>query len=155
MSKDEKYYGLTRVWRRYGLLFKGLMNEYGFEKALEHHIQSRTEIDMSFIKELKEKYTRLDIENYGESIKQSYLSSGYATEAKVTEDSVEISLGLCPFYDGFAQAGLSHEVIKTVCEKATEYSNELHKKHFPEYEGILEFRKTADDCCIEGYRLVN
>ena len=154
MSKDEKYYGLTRVWRRYGLLFKGLMNEYGFEKALEHHIQSRTEIDEGFIKELKEKYTRLDIENYGESIKQSYLASGYATEAKITEDSVEISLGLCPFYDGFAQAGLSHEIIKTVCEKATEYSNELHKKHFPEYEGILEFRETADDCCIEGYRLI-
>ena len=154
MSKDEKYYGLTRVWRRYGLLFKGLINEYGFEKALEHHIQSRTEIDMSFIKELKEKYTRLDIESYGESVKQSYLASGYATEAKITEDSVEISLGLCPFYDGFAQAGLSHEIIKTVCEKATEYSNELHKKHFPEYEGILEFRETADDCCIEGYRLV-
>ena len=154
MSKDEKYYGLTRVWRRYGLLFKGLINEYGFEKALEHHIQSRTEIDMSFIKELKEKYTRLDIESYGESVKQSYLASGYATEAKITEDSVEISLGLCPFYDGFAQAGLSHEIIKTVCEKATEYSNELHKKHFPEYEGILEFRETADDCCIEGYRLI-
>jgi hypothetical protein len=153
MSKDEKYNGLTRVWRRYGLLFKGLMNTYGFVKALEHHIKSRTEIDEDFIQELKEKYTKLDIENYGESVKQSYVTSGYATEAKVTENSVEISLGLCPFYDGFAQAGLSHDIIKTVCEKASEYSYALHKKHFPEYEGILEFRETADDCCIEGFRL--
>ena len=153
MSKDDKYYGMTRVWRRYGLLFKELMNAYGFETALEHHIKSRTEIDESFINELKEKYTKLDIENYGESVKESYMASGYATEAKITEDSVEISLGLCPFYDGFAQAGLSHGVIKTVCEKASEYSYELHKKHFPEYEGILEFRKTAEDCCIEGFRL--
>ena len=153
MSKDDKYIGLTRVWRRYGLLFKGLMNTYGFEKALEHHIQSRTEIDENFINELKEKYTKLDIENYGESVKESYLASGYATEAKVTDNSVEISLGLCPFYDGFAQAGLGHEIIKTVCEKASEYSYELHKKHFPEYEAILEFRETAEDCCLEGFRL--
>ena len=155
MSKDDKYIGMTRVWRRYGLLFKRLINEYGFEKALEHHIQSRTEIDESFIKELKEKYTRLDIETYGQNLKENYMASGYATEAKVTDNSVEIKLGLCPFYDGFAQAGHSHEIIKTVCEKASEYSFNLHKEAFPEYDGILEFRETAEDCCVEGYRLVS
>jgi hypothetical protein len=141
MSKDEKYHGLTRVWRRYGLLFKDMINTYGFKRALQHHIESRT------------KYTTLDIENYGESVKESYMKSGYATEAKVTDNSVEVKLGLCPFYDGFVQAGLSHDVIKTVCEKASEYSYDLHKRHYPEYEGILEFRETADDYCIEGLRI--
>ena len=153
MSKDDKYHGLTRVWRRYGLLFKDMINTYGFERALQHHIESRTELDEDFIKSLKEKYTTLDIENYGESVKESYMTSGYATEAKVTDNSVEVKLGLCPFYDGFALAGLSHEVIKTVCEKASEYSYDLHQKHYPEYEGILEFRETANGYCVEGLRI--
>jgi hypothetical protein len=154
MSNDEKYVGLTRVWRRYGLLFKDLMNTYGFDKALQHHINARKEIDEDFVKTLKEQYETLDIENYGQSIKESYMASGYATEATVTEDSVEIKLGLCPFYDGFAQAGLSHDTIEEVCVKASQAQYDIYKKYFPEYEGIIEFRKTADDCCIEGFRLL-
>ena len=67
MGKDAKYYGMTRVWKRYGLLFKGLMNEYSFEKALEHHIQSRTEIDESFIKDLKENSDESGLEEIASS----------------------------------------------------------------------------------------
>ena len=152
-NKDEKYVGMSGVWRRYGLLFKDLMNDYGFERALQYHIGARKEIDEQIIESLKEKYTTLDIENYGTQLKESYMASGYATEANVTENSVVISLGLCPFYEGFTQAGLSHDIIKTTCVKTTEYQHDLFKRHYPEYEAILEFRETADDCCLEGFRL--
>jgi len=150
---DEKYVALSRVWRRYGLLFKDLMNAYGFERALRHHIDARAEIDEEIINSLKEKYSKLDIENYGARIKESYMSSGYASDAKVTDDSVEIKLGLCPFYEGFRQAGLDHDVIKRVCVRTSHYQYDLFQRHYPEYEGIIEFRDTADGCCTEGFRL--
>ena len=51
-NKDEKYVAMSGVWRRYGLLFKDLMNNYGFERALQHHIDARKEIDVQFIKSL-------------------------------------------------------------------------------------------------------
>ena len=150
---DERYVALSRVWRRYGLLFKDLMNAYGLERALQHHIDARAEIDEEIIRSLKEKYPELDIENYGTRIKESYMSSGYATEARVTDDSVEIRLCLCPFYEGFTQAGISHDVIKTVCVRTSLYQHDLFKRHYPEYQGIIEFRETADGCCKEGFRL--
>jgi hypothetical protein len=154
MSKDEKYFARTQIWRRYGLLFKDLMNTYGFERALQHHIDSKIENREDFIQSLKDKYPELTIENYGASIKERYMSSGYATEAKVTDNSVEITLGLCPFYDGFAQAGISHDIIKTVCEKGSHFEYDFLQRHYPEYEGIIEFRETAEDSCIEGFRLI-
>ena len=90
-GKDEKYVGMSNVWRRYGLLFKDMMKNYGFERALQHHI------DEQIIKSLKEKYQQLTIEGYGQELKESYTASGYASGSEVTEDSVEIKLGLCPF----------------------------------------------------------
>ena len=152
-NKDEKYVAMSGVWRRYGLLFKDLMNNYGFERALQHHIDARKDIDEQIIKSLKEKYTKLDIENYGAQIKESYMSSGYASEAKVTDDSVEIKMRLCPFYEGFTQAGIGHEDVKETCVRTAKYQYDFFQSHYPEYEGIIVFRETADDCCIEGFRL--
>ena len=150
---DEKYVAVTGIWRRYGLLFKDLINTYSFERALQHHIEARTEIDAQIIKSLKEKYTKLEIENYGTQLKESYMKSGYATEAKVTDNSVEIKLGLCPFYEGFTLAGISHDVIETVCVRTSQHQYDFFQSHYPEYEGIIEFRETADASCIEGFRL--
>ena len=152
-GKDEKYFGMSNVWRRYGLLFKDLMNNYGFERALQHHIDARKEIDERIIGSLKEKYQNLSIEGYGQELKESYTSSGYALGSEVTEDSVEIKLGLCPFYEGFTQAGVSHDVIKETCLRTSEYQYDFFQSHYPEYEGIIEFRETPDGYCVEGVRI--
>lgn len=154
-EKDEKFNAMVGVWKRYGLLFKDLKENYGYERALQHHIDARKPIDKEIIKSLKETYTTLSIDGYGEKLKESYTASGYASGSTVTENSVEIEMQLCPFYEGFTQAGLPHEVIKETCERTSEYQYSLFKEHYPEYMGILEFRETADDCCIEGYRLIS
>ena len=152
-EKDEKFQAMTGVWKRYGLLFKDLKDNYGYERALQHHIDARKPIDEEIIKQLKEKYITLSVDGYGEKLRESYTASGYASGSKVTENSVEIQIRLCPFYEGFSQAGLSHEVIKETCVRTAEYQYALFKKHYPKYEGILVFRETPDDCCIEGFKL--
>lgn len=152
-GKDEKYAAMSNVWRRYGLLFKDLMNNSRFERALQHHIDARKEIDEQIIKSLKEKYQTLSIDGYGQELKESYTASGYALGSKVTDSSVEIKLGLCPFYEGFTQAGFSHDVIKETCLKTAEYQYDFFQSHYPEYEGIIEFRETSDDYCVEGVRI--
>lgn len=153
-EKNEKFNAMAGVWKRYGLMFKDLMDNYGFERALQHHIDARKSIDKEIIKSLQEQYTSLSVEGYGEKLRQSYTASGYAAGSKVTENSVEIQMKLCPFYDGFSQAGLSHDVIEETCVRTSEYQYAFFKEHYPEYEGIIEFRETADGCCTEGFRLI-
>lgn len=152
-DKDEKYEVMSNVWRRYGLLFREITKNYGYERALQHHIDARKEIDELIIKSLKEKYPNLDLENYGKEFIESNMSSGYVTETEVSENSVKLKFGLCPFYEGFKRAGVCHDVIRETCVRTSRYQNNYFKSHYPEYEGILEVRENADDCCTEGFRI--
>ena len=61
---------------------QGLDEHIWFRKVIEHHIKSRTELDMDFIRWLK-KIIKLDIENYGKKVKDSYMMSSYAAYAKI------------------------------------------------------------------------
>ena len=68
-EQDEKFNAMVGVWKRYGLLFKDLKENYGYERTLQHHIDARKTIDKDIIKSLKETYTTLSVEGYGEKLK--------------------------------------------------------------------------------------
>ena len=151
MGIDERFNAVSHIWRRYGLLFKVLMNTYGIEKTLQHHLDARSEMDKLSMSSLKEKRDQLDPEQYAKTIRGNFIRSGYDAEVNITEDSVEVMIGRCPFYNGLSQAGLSHELIERVCDS----SCSQRSRNYPLYLGILEFRKTPEDRCIEGFRLKN
>ena len=53
-EQDEKYNAMVGVWKRYGLHFNDLKENYGYERALQQHIDARKPIDKDIIKSLKE-----------------------------------------------------------------------------------------------------
>ena len=131
MGIDERFNAVSHIWRRYGLLFKVLMNTYGIEKTLQHHLDARSEMDKLSMSSLKEKRDQLDPEQYAKTIRGNFIRSGYDAEVNITEDSVEVMIGRC----------------HSSCSQRS--------RNYPLYLGILEFRKTPEDRCIEGFRLKN
>ena len=149
MSVDERFNSVSHIWRRYGLFFKVLMNTYGFDETLQHHLEARSQMDKLSMTALKEKRAQLTSEQFAVTIEGNFHKSGYDAEVSLTEDSVEVTIGRCPFYHGMSLAGFSHELIQRVCDS----SCSQRASSFPIYMGIIEFRKTPEDQCIEGFRL--
>ena len=151
MSVDERFNAVSHIWRRYGLFFKVLMDKYGIDKTLQHHLEARSEMDKLSMSSLKEKRDQLTSKQYAVTIEGNFIRSGYDAEVFLTEDSVMVNIGRCPFYHGLSLAGLSHELIQKVCDS----SCSQRAQRFPIYMGILKFRETSEDNCIEGFRLNN
>jgi len=149
MIVDERFNAVSHIWRRYGLLFKVLIDTYGFEKTLQHHLEARSEMDKLSMSSLKEKRDQLDPEQYARAIEGNFIKSGFDAETRITGDIIEVSVGRCPFYQGLSLAGLSHEIIEKVCDS----SCSQRARNFPLYLGVIDFRKTPEDRCIEGFRL--
>ena len=149
MSVDERFNAVSHIWRRYGLFFKVLMDTYGFDETLKHHLEARSQMDKLSMNALKEKRDQLTPEQFAGTIEGNFQKSGYSAEVNLTEDSVMVKIDRCPFYHGLSLAGLSHELIQRVCDS---YCSQ-RAQNFPIYMGIIEFRKTPEDRCIEGFRL--
>jgi hypothetical protein len=149
MSVDEKFNAVSHIWRRYGLLFKVLIDTYGIDTTLQHHLEARSKMDRLSMSALKEKRDQLTPEQFAVTIEGNFMKSGYDAEVNLTEDSVEVTIRRCPFYHGMSLAGFSHELIHRVCDS----SCSQRAQNFPIYMGIIEFRKTPEGRCIEGFRL--
>ena len=149
MDLDERYIASSNVWRRYGILFKVLIDKYGIEKAIDHHLEARLEVSDKAMGVLKEKHDTLDTETYAMTLKNNFHRSGYDTYVKVTDNSIEVTVNRCPFYNGLSQAGIEHDTILRICNN----SYAQRARNYPLFLGLIKQRDAAEGHCVEAFRL--
>lgn len=149
MDLDERYIASSNVWRRYGILFKTLVDAYGFEKALQHHLDARLEVSEKAMKVLQEKHDTLDDEEYSHTLKENFRNAGYETKVKISDKAVIVTVDRCPFYNGLSNAGIAHEEIVRICSD----SYAQRARNYPLFMGLIEQRKNAEGNCVEAFKL--
>ena len=149
MDVDERFLAASNVWRRYGILFKTLVKNYGFERALELHLEARSEVDEKAMKNFREKKINMEDDQFRSFLENAFNGSGYDSMASIKNDVVEIKINRCPYYTGFINAGIEHNATLAVCGSGCE----RRAHNYPMYLGVIEHRESAEGYCVEGFRL--
>ena len=150
MDLDERYIASSNVWRRYGILFKVLIDKYGFEEALNHHLEARLIVSTKAMEVLQEKHDALTKNEYAMTIQNNFHSAGYEAMVDTTENAIRVTVKRCPFYNGLSLAGIEHETILRICEN----SYAQRAKNYPSlFMGLIKQRDAAEGTCVEGFRL--
>lgn len=149
MDVNERFLAASNVWRRYGILFKMLVKNYGFETALELHLEARSEVDEKAMNNFRLKRMNLNDDQFRGFIEEAFNSSGYDSKASIKNDAVEIKITRCPYYTGFTNAGIEHDATLAVCGSGCE----RRARNYPMYLGVIEHKETAEGYCVEGFRL--
>ena len=100
MDLDERYISSSNVWRRYGILFKVLIDKYGFEEALNHHLEARLIVSAKAMGVLQEKHDALTQNEYAMTLQNNFQGAGYEAMVDTTEDVYRVTVKRCPFYNG-------------------------------------------------------
>ncbi|MCW4012659.1 MAG: hypothetical protein NWF07_06675 [Candidatus Bathyarchaeota archaeon] len=150
MDLDERYIASSNVWRRYGILFKVLMDKYGFEEALNHHLEARLIVSAKSMRVLQEKHDTLTQEEYFEALQNNFHGAGYDAMVETTEEAYKVTVKRCPFYNGLSMAGIEHETILRICENS--YAQRA-KNYSSLFMGLIKQRDAAEGVCVEGFRL--
>lgn len=150
MDLDERYTASSNVWRRYGILFKVLMDKYGFEEALSHHLEARLIVSSKAMGVLQEKHDALTREEYAMTLQANFHGAGYDTDVEMTDTVYRVTVKRCPFYNGLSMAGIEHETILRICENS--YAQRA-RNYSSLFMGLIKQRETPEDVCVEGFRL--
>ena len=150
MDLDERYISSSNVWRRYGILFKVLIDKYGFEEALNYHLEARLIVSAKAMGVLQEKHDALTREEYAETLQINFHGAGYEAMVETTDTLHMVTVKRCPFYNGLSLAGIEHETILHICENS--YAQRA-KNYSSLFMGLIKQRETPEVTCVEGFKL--
>jgi hypothetical protein len=74
-------------------------------------------------------------------------------EMETALDSINIKVHRCPIYHGLSMAGFGNSVINQFCHSGGGGEYAAITSVFPKLEPYAVPRKSADDVCIEGYKI--
>jgi hypothetical protein len=150
MNLDERYIASSNVWRRYGILFKVLTDKYGFEEALNHHLEARLIVSEKAMAVLREKHDAMDQETYTNTLRDNFHGAGYDADVEATDAYYEVTVKRCPFYNGLSMAGIDHGTILRICEN----SYAQRARNYPTlFMGLIKQRDALGGHCVEGFKL--
>jgi hypothetical protein len=149
MNLDERYIASSNVWRRYGILFKVLIDKYGFDEALNHHLEARLVVSEKAMAVLKEKHDSLDPETYSKVLRNNFHGAGYDADVEAGDGAIRVTVKRCPFYNGLSLAGIEHEQILGICE----HSYAQRARNYPLFLGLIKQRDSVGGECVEEFRL--
>ena len=130
----------------YGMFFKAVAQEIGMERALTLQSKANEGYVTTYIELFKEP----DLKKVAAKVTEMSNGLGMIGETKVEGRKVVSKYTKCPIYDGFLEAGISNEQIKTYCQHTAEEEYDSFKKILHNVKGSLtRFRSSPDDYCIE------
>ena len=130
MGYKETFEAAKAGFTMYGFNFQLILDEYGLDKALEFHAKHGS------------------VYGHGRVSK----GMGFNQEYIVGPPRVTVKTHECPMYSGWSEAGLSHEMIHTMCRAYGFATCMVIQDYLPGAKFTLKkFRETPQDYCLEEY----
>ena len=154
-GKKEVFSGMTSGVSVMGLYYNAATKEFGEEKALQLFEKVGENMGAGTAKGLKEKFGNKTptMKELKETLDSSYKSMGFTNSSKAGKTKLTNKVMNCPFYDGLAMAGLSHETINKICTHTSDGEYRSIMTAYPQLEATADPKKTSDGVCIESYKL--
>jgi hypothetical protein len=135
--------------------YRGVAGEVGSAKALALHEKQCEGMGMMMGEAMRAQLAgkALTPHALAEVIGPLESSFGMSPMIEETPDGIIVRHKVCPFYDGYRQGDLDHAAIGSMCDAATAAQASAMDRLLPQVSMHLEFRKTADDVCVEAYEL--
>jgi hypothetical protein len=92
--------------------------------------------------------------NAAAQLEQMYDAFGINPDMEIGPTRIQVHTRTCPFYDGYAAAGLHHDTIEAMCRSAVACEAAAFKRIVPDGNlSLHKFRATPDDFCTEAIDL--
>ena len=138
-----------------GMYMQQVIEDQGLEKALDFYNKLGYAFGQGTIETLQGKYGEQTPtpEQLKDTLSESMNNFGQDYEIEVTSDSVDIKVFKCPFYEGWAMAGMDNDTITRFCKRGGEGSRAAMKDTYPKLEPYADPRSHAGGVCLEGYKI--
>ncbi len=153
MGKKPVFEATKQMTAFYSGFFKDVAQEIGLEKSVELLGNQSKPFGAAVAGMLKQELGNRKI-NYAafESVYSRLRGAlGFQDEYKKNRAGLKVTTGRCPFYEGFASAGLDHKSIEMICSRTAAVEYEEIKKAYPQFSGCLKFRSAPDQPCLEEF----
>ena len=116
---DEAYNATVAMSTTWGSYYLETVKELGEEKALELFGKISAQGGQAMALMLKEQFKDkdFDLKAFSDMFRMGMDSIGVKYTVEETPDKAHFTVTGCPQYDGWTQAGLSHEQIWRLCDK--------------------------------------
>jgi hypothetical protein len=155
MGDQGMFEGMKTGASLYAGLYRGVAGEVGGAKALALHERQCEGMGMMMGEAMRARLAGKVLTPHvlAEVIGPLESSLGMSPVIEETPDGIIVRHKVCPFYDGYRQGGLDHATIGSMCDAVMAAQASAMGRLLPQVSVHLEFRKTADDVCVEVYEL--
>jgi hypothetical protein len=155
MGRKEVFNGVTSGVSMLGLFYKVTAQEFGEEKTIQLCEKLGEDMGASTVQELKKKIgDRMPtMKELKEALNSSYNGMGFTFSSKAGKTKLTNKVKSCPFYDGFAMAGIPHETISKICKSTSNGEYKALMNAYPQLTAHVEPKKSPDDFCVEAFKL--
>jgi hypothetical protein len=156
MSKKSTFNTASVLLGSYGAFFKEVSQELGLDKAVALHSKGGKQTGAALAGMLKNELgnKKLNLAAF-ESVYGNFVEQlGITPDFKKKHSTLTLTVGHCPVYEGFKNAGLDHKTIELMCSQMTALENAELKNAYPMLSGCLKFRSTPDEPCVEEFVLL-
>ena len=132
-----------------------VIKDQGLEKALDYYYNLGYTFTLGTIATLREKYgdETPTPEQLKETLSENMESFGQTFEIKTTPDGIDMKMIKCPFYEGWAMAGLNNDTITQFCKIGGKGAKAAMEDNYPKLVPYADPRSHADGVCLEGYKI--
>jgi hypothetical protein len=146
---EDVFNSAKTIYQHFGEFIKEVSDEFGTDKAIELFLKPWEREAQASAKRRKES-EEINLKNFSNHIVNNFIKMGYQRSAEVTPTTITYTTKKCPHYQGFIEAGLSHEIIEAICIGiANAYDEELKEQLDPKAGYKIKFRASEDDVCVE------
>lgn len=155
MAKEHAYHAAMSAMSMYGGLFKTMADDFGLDKALEYHEKQGEPFGIMIGETMKQQLgDKPPTTEVIKSVTQPSMESfGFDVEYEVSPKELSIKVVRYPFYDGFKMVGFDHETIGKMCGALSSGEFVKLKEYYPNVEGSVNFRDSAEGYCLEKFIL--
>jgi hypothetical protein len=142
--------GMCQMW---GAFIGEVSNAYGAEVALDLLLSPWKRAGTAYATRMKNS-AAIDLETIANQHVNSFVKRGFECRAEVTPTTITYTTNRCPLYEGFVEAGVSHETMRAFCTGVGHiYDDRLKALYHPNAAYTVTVRSTADDVCTEEITL--
>ena len=155
MGDQGMFEGIKTGASMYAGLYRGVAGEIGSAKALALHEKQCEAMGAMMGEAMRAQLAGKELTPHAlaEVVGPLESSFGLSPMIEETPNGIIVRHKVCPFYDGYHEGGLDHAAIGSMCDAATAAQVSAMDTLLPQVSMRVEFRKTADDVCVEVYEL--
>ena len=152
VMSEVTYNAVKTIFTMYGAFMKDVAEEIGWEKTLHIYMKSGERDGESMLRFFASQPRESMLEAIARSNIDFFGVSGWDVDYVASPSSLEYHIRVCPLFDGFHAAGLSHEQINAICGSNHKGVQETLRRVYPEAEFTSE-KPSIIAPCIEKIKI--